>query len=78
MVRAFSTPLVCALLLCFAGANDRTGACGSQNPAAVQLKVGSQAPQLEGKDHHGQSVALVGPNSPVTLIYFYPKDNTPG
>lgn len=79
-MRSLSTAFVCVLLLGFAAANDRSGACGSRNPSASAqiMQVGAQAPDLRAKDHRGQTLALLGADAPMTLVYFYPKDNTPG
>lgn len=79
-MRSLSMLLGGALLFGVAGGSDRSGACGScsSSKPAAQLQVGSMAPDLEANDHRGQSVALLGPEAPMTLVYFYPKDNTPG
>jgi thioredoxin-dependent peroxiredoxin len=53
---------------------------GAQSkPADVMLKVGDKAPLVKGVDQDGEKWKLakeIGRN--VVLLYFYPKDNTPG
>lgn len=77
------------VLLALASGSIANGACkpaasgGAQqelaSPAAKgQLSVGNLAPDLQALDHNGKSVSLRATDSPITLVYFYPKDNTPG
>jgi peroxiredoxin Q/BCP len=42
----------------------------------MKLKVGDQAPSIQMLDSDGNSVAIPGSNK--VVLYFYPKDNTPG
>lgn len=42
------------------------------------LKVGDQAPEFISKDQNGDPVALNDFKGKRVVIYFYPKDNTPG
>ena len=42
------------------------------------LKVGDQAPEIKGKDQHGQEVSLSDFKGKKLVLYFYPKDDTPG
>jgi len=42
------------------------------------LKVGEQAPEFTSKDENGKSVKLSDYAGKRVVIYFYPKDNTPG
>jgi peroxiredoxin Q/BCP len=42
------------------------------------LPVGSSAPKLSGKDQDGATVQLQQENRGALLVYFYPKDATPG
>ena len=42
------------------------------------LKLGDKAPQFKLADQHGKEHALVDLRGHTTLIYFYPKDETPG
>jgi len=54
-------------------------ACGGASKGGTNkplLPVGAEAPALVRVDHRGQVVALRADQ--VTLVYFYPKDGTPG
>lgn len=42
------------------------------------LKVGDKAPAITAKDQHGQMVSLSDFKGKKIILYFYPKDNTPG
>lgn len=42
------------------------------------LKVGDQAPEFVSKDEEGKEVKLSDYKGEKVVIYFYPKDNTPG
>jgi len=42
------------------------------------LKVGDQAPEITGKDQHGNTVSLADFRGKKLVLYFYPKDDTPG
>ncbi len=42
------------------------------------LPVGASVPRLEATDHLGQRVALAELGGKPVLVYFYPKDGTPG
>ncbi len=42
------------------------------------LKVGDKAPLFEGKDQDGKIVRLDTYRGQSVVLYFYPKDNTPG
>lgn len=42
------------------------------------LKEGDQAPDFTGKDQDGNEVKLVDYRGKRVVLYFYPKDNTPG
>ena len=47
--------------------------------AAEILKVGDKAPLIEGKDQDGKTWKLADEvGKKVVLLYFYPKDDTPG
>ena len=43
-----------------------------------QLKIGDKAPDIEAKDHNGQRITLGDLLGKKVILYFYPKDNTPG
>src|SRR5215467_6473860 len=54
-------------------------AAGSSAFAAGMPKAGDKAPLVEGKDQNGKDWKLsddVGKK--IVLLYFYPKDDTPG
>ncbi len=42
------------------------------------LAVGDQAPELSILDHHGKMVTLKSFKGKQIVLYFYPKDDTPG
>lgn len=42
------------------------------------LKVGDPAPDFVAKNQHGEDVALKDFRGKKVILYFYPKDNTPG
>jgi peroxiredoxin Q/BCP len=44
----------------------------------IQLKEGMKAPLFEGTDQAGNTVKLVDFAGKKVVLYFYPKDNTPG
>lgn len=44
----------------------------------THLKVGDAAPFFEGKDQNGNLVSLNDYAGKTLVLYFYPKDNTPG
>ncbi len=44
----------------------------------THLKKGEQAPQFTGKDQNGDTISLNDFKGRKLVIYFYPKDNTPG
>ena len=43
-----------------------------------QLKEGSKAPMFEGIDQDGKTIKLTDYTGKKVILYFYPKDNTPG
>ena len=43
-----------------------------------QLKEGSKAPMFEGIDQNGKTIKLTDFTGKKVILYFYPKDNTPG
>ena len=44
----------------------------------MPLKVGDQAPQFEGRNENGNPIKLSDFAGKKLVLYFYPKDNTPG
>lgn len=44
----------------------------------MALQAGDQAPKFAGKDQNGDSIALDDFKGKKLVLYFYPKDNTPG
>ncbi len=44
----------------------------------TQLEVGAAAPQFIGKDQEGNMVSLQDFKGKKLILYFYPKDDTPG
>jgi len=43
-----------------------------------ELKVGDKAPLFEGIDQNGETLQLRALQGKKVVLYFYPKDNTPG
>ena len=44
----------------------------------THLKPGDLAPQFEAQDQHGTTVSLAQFAGKKVVLYFYPKDDTPG
>lgn len=44
----------------------------------TELKVGDQAPAFSLKDAAGKTVKFADFRGKKVVLYFYPKDNTPG
>jgi len=44
----------------------------------MKLKPGDKAPEFVGKDQHGNAIKLSDFKGKKLVLYFYPKDNTPG
>lgn len=42
------------------------------------LKIGDKAPDFVGKDQEGKDISLKQFRGKKLVLYFYPKDNTPG
>jgi peroxiredoxin Q/BCP len=42
------------------------------------LKTGDKAPNFSGKDQNGNTISLGDFNGKKLVVYFYPKDDTPG
>lgn len=45
---------------------------------STSLKVGDKAPAFSAKDQNGKTIALKDFKGKNVVLYFYPKDNTPG
>ena len=44
----------------------------------MELNIGNKAPTFVGKDQNGNSIQLLNYQGKKVVLYFYPKDNTPG
>jgi len=44
----------------------------------MKLKIGDKAPEFEGVDENGKTISLTNFKGKNVILYFYPKDNTPG
>ena len=44
----------------------------------AQLKTGDTAPDIQAVDQNGNQVSLASFRGSKVILYFYPKDNTPG
>ena len=44
----------------------------------MKLKVGDKAPAIEAVDQNGKRISLEDFNGSKVILYFYPKDDTPG
>jgi thioredoxin-dependent peroxiredoxin len=44
----------------------------------TKLKIGDKAPDFKAVDQNGRSVSLTDYKGKKIILYFYPKDNTPG
>ena len=44
----------------------------------LKLKVGDMAPELDAKDQSGNTIKLSNYKGSKVVLYFYPKDDTPG
>jgi len=44
----------------------------------TSIKVGDKAPDFKGKDQNGKSISLKDFKGKKIVLYFYPKDDTPG
>ena len=44
----------------------------------TSFKVGDKAPLFSAKDQHGKTISLKDLKGKNVVLYFYPKDNTPG
>jgi peroxiredoxin Q/BCP len=46
--------------------------------AQTKLKIGDKAPVFTGKDQDGKAISLSSLAGKKVVLYFYPKDQTPG
>lgn len=44
----------------------------------MKLKVGDKAPEINAKDQNGNAISLNDFRGKKVVLYFYPKDSTPG
>lgn len=44
----------------------------------MKLKIGDKAPEINAKDQNGNEISLKDFRSKKVVLYFYPKDSTPG
>ncbi len=44
----------------------------------MKLKVGDKAPKIKAKNENGEEITLEQFKGKKVVLYFYPKDNTPG
>jgi len=54
------------------------GLFGMRTPAAGVLSTGDLAPEFELRDQHGEVHRLTDSRGCWTVLYFYPRDDTPG
>jgi peroxiredoxin Q/BCP len=45
---------------------------------ATTLKAGDKAPDFTSKDQNGEEISLANFKGKTVILYFYPKDDTPG
>jgi peroxiredoxin Q/BCP len=50
----------------------------ANQPGSTLLAVGAPAPAIESVAHNGQKVSLTELKGRPVVVYFYPKDDTPG
>ncbi|NCG30398.1 MAG: redoxin domain-containing protein, partial [Bacteroidetes bacterium] len=43
-----------------------------------KIEEGEQAPEVSGKDQNGNEISLSKYRGKKVILYFYPKDDTPG
>ena len=54
------------------------GGCAGASSAGRSPAVGSPAPRFEARDQNGAPVRLADLRGRPVVLYFYPKDGTPG
>ena len=42
------------------------------------MKIGDKAPEILGRDENGQEIKMSDFKGKKLVLYFYPKDSTPG
>lgn len=67
-----------ALVLCTAIASAGCGAPRRPDGGTGLLTVGSATPDLRATDQHGATQSLAAERGHPVVVYFYPKDATPG
>ena len=73
--------LLVVVVLCLPGVLSACGGAdegASSAPAAGTPGVGDGAPDFTAPDQHGQSVSLASLRGSAVVLYFYPRDATPG
>lgn len=50
----------------------------TKKDSMTKLNIGDKAPDFNGVDHNGNPIKLVDFKDKKLILYFYPKDNTPG
>jgi peroxiredoxin Q/BCP len=80
MVRKFSLLVGLCTVLGLAGCSKSQKSTGATTTTATagELSVGSLAPDFSAKSHDGKDVKLSAFRGHPVVIYFYPKDETPG
>lgn len=64
--------------LCTAGCDKGERKAGASAPRATESLVGTSAPAMRIATHTGEVVDLQNPGGRPVILYFYPKDETPG
>ena len=70
----------CSAFMFLAGGEEQKFTVASMEQAASERSVfvGSSAPAFELQNQDGESVSLAGQRGKWLVLYFYPKDDTPG
>jgi peroxiredoxin Q/BCP len=74
--RRFAVVLLCSALGGIGCQGRASGATPKEGP--MLLAVGAKVPNLTGTDQHGAEHRLADSTGHPLLVYFYPKDATPG
>jgi peroxiredoxin Q/BCP len=80
IARPRSIARVLVVLGTMVGAVVAAGCAGVQRSDGGEgpLPVGAEAPTLATTDHEGRTISLTQSRGNPVLVYFYPKDGTPG